>query len=312
MVLGTRDPIPTGLPSRKLHPRLRIHFKLSLTSLPKCLSGVLKYGVPGSGKASLIQCIAGELNLGIYILSLSRSGLADDGLRKLISYLPARCIVLIEDIDVAFHRTLNREPHKKPSARISLSGLLNALDGVGAKEGRLLFATASRYEALDPALRRPGRIDYLVEFKLASRYQAGELFKNFYHPTPRTSPYKDSSTSKDEGGNHKRSNPGYGPAAEHETEKFLDLESLTNVQCQPLAAIYHRGERGVEVTAEELDVLVERFRELIPERVFSMAALQGYLMMHKNQPRQAAECAGKWVREEMANMESGSSSWKED
>ena len=304
MVLGTRDPIPTELPSRKLHPRLRVHLK----SLPKRLSGVLKYGVPGSGKASLIQCIAGELNLKIYIISLSRSGLDDDGLRDLISGLPARCIVLIEDIDVAFHR----KPHKKESARISLSGLLNALDGVGAKEGRLLFATASRYEVLDPALRRPGRIDYLVEFKLASRYQAGELFKNFYHPTPRTSPYKDSSTSKDGDGNHKLSNPGYGAAVEHETGIFIDLESLTNVQCQPLAAIDHRGERDVEVTAEELDVLVERFRELIPERVFSMAALQGYLMMHKNQPRQAVECAGKWVREEMANMESGSSSWKGD
>jgi len=52
--------------------------------------------------------------------------------------------------------------------------------------------------------------------------------------------------------------------------------------------------------SEELDVLAERFRELIPEREFSMEALQGYLMMHKNQPHRAVECAGKWVGEEMA------------
>jgi hypothetical protein len=79
------------------------------------------------------------------------------------------------------------------SSRISLSGLLNALDGVGAQEGRLLFATTNRYEALDAALRRPGRMDVHVEFKLASKYQVGELFKRFYLPTPRTS----TSSSKD-------------------------------------------------------------------------------------------------------------------
>ena len=173
-----------------------------------------------------------------------------------------RCIALIEDIDIAFHRTLNREqmgskiPQNQPT-RISLSGLLNALDGVGAKEGRILFAIASRYEALDPALRRPGRIDYLVEFKLASRDQAGELFKEFYLFTPRASPHKDHATSED-------------------------------------VAI-----------SEELDVLAGQFKESIPEREFSMDALQGYLMMHKNQPHRAVEGARKWVGEEMAERKSG-------
>ena len=198
----------------------------------------------------------------IYIVPFSRAGLDDDGLRRLFSGLPERCIAFIEDIDVKFHHTLNREPKgsKTPryrSARISPSGLLNALDGVGAQEGRLLFATANRYEALDAALRRPGRIDYFVEFKPASQYQAGDLFKKFYLPTPRTSPYKHPAISKD------------GDAS------------------------------------EELDVLVERFRELIPEGEFSMDALLGFLLMHKNQPRQAVECAGEWVREEMAKKKSG-------
>ena len=190
-----------------------------------------------------------------------RSGLDDDRLRQLVSDPPERCIILMEDIDVAFHRTLNREPKgskipRNQSARISLSGLLNALDGVGAKEGRLLFATANRYEALDAALRRPGRIDYLVEFKLASQRQAGELFKKFYPPTPRTSPHEDPTTSED------------GAAS------------------------------------EELDVLAGQFKELIPEEVFSIDALLGYLMMHKDQPRRAVDGAGKWVLE-MASRKEG-------
>jgi len=79
MVLRTWDPVSTGLPSRKLHLCLRIQFKL-LLAFPKCLSGILKYGVPGSGKASLIQHIARELDLGVYIVLLSRAGLDDNRL----------------------------------------------------------------------------------------------------------------------------------------------------------------------------------------------------------------------------------------
>jgi len=49
---------------------------------------------------------------------------------------------------------------------------------------------------------------------------------------------------------------------------------------------------------------MERFRGLVPEQEFSMAALQGYLLTHKNQPHRAVEFVGKWVEEEMAKRES--------
>jgi len=227
----------------------------------------------------------------------------------------------MEDIDVAFHHTVNREPLNEAevleesmgpkgsetqdqSARVSLSGLLNALDGVGAQEGRILFATTNRYEALDPALRRPGRIDLTIEFKLASQFQAGELFKKFYLPTPRTSPQKAPTTSKDEGGNGTVLTPTYGAPIEPETKKPTDDKSPAGEQDQPFAAIVQRSNRDFDVHLEDLNDLVEKFRELIPERKFSMAALQGFLLMHKNQPRRAVECAGRWVREEKAKKES--------
>ena len=229
----------------------------------------------------------------------------------------------MEDIDVAFHETSDRELPEEGRAseevkvlvgpatqrdrtnKVSLSGLLNALDGVGAQEGRILFATTNRFEDLDAALRRPGRMDYLVEFKLASQYQVGELFKKFYLPNPHTStsqrsPDRDPTTSKDEDGNRRPSNPGGGTPVEPETEKLIDVESPMGMQDQPFSMIVHRSKRDVGVSPEQLDVLVERFRESIPEREFSMAALQGYLLMHKSQPRRAVECAGKWVEEEMA------------
>ncbi|KAJ3500735.1 hypothetical protein NLJ89_g9656 [Agrocybe chaxingu] len=165
--------------------------------------GYLLYGAPGSGKTSIIHSLAGELGLDVYVISLSRIGLDDTSLSEIIADLPEKCIALMEDIDAAFSQTLNREPdedekedpEKKdggssnknqpppPStSRITLSGLLNALDGVAAQEGRILFATTNKYTSLDPALCRPGRMDIHIEFKLASKYQAGELYRCFYLP----------------------------------------------------------------------------------------------------------------------------------
>ena len=260
----------------------------------------------------------------VYIVSLSRTGLTDDGLRYLISRLPKRCVALLEDIDVAFHDMSDRElpdegkapkeikgpvaltTQRDAMCRVSLSGLLNALDGVGAQEGRILFAATNRFEAIDAALRRPGRMDYHIEFKLASQYQIGELFKKFYLSTPRTSTpqrplSQDYLTSKDDGRNRRFSNPGNGTPV----EKLVDVESPTGVQDQPLSTIVRRSNHDVELSPEQLNVLVERFREAIPEREFSMAALQGYLLMHRTQPHRAVECARKWVEEEMAKRGSG-------
>ena len=234
----------------------------------------------------------------------------------------------MEDIDAAFHQTLSREfsgegeepqqpnglgPPANSQARtskISLSGLLNALDGVGAQEGRLLFATTNRYEALDPALRRPGRMDVHVEFRLASRCQVGELFKRFYFPTPRTSPATTRLPSSEDA-DRKVSDSGYTTPTETEPEKLIDIE-LPPAQDRSLAAVSRRRGRDVKISLDELDILMARFRESIPEREFSMAALQGYLLLHKNQPYRAVECAGNWVEEETAKRETSNSSEGKD
>lgn len=328
MVLSARNSVPTGLPSRKSHPE-----NISMvadTRLPLLAVVSPQYGAPGSGKTSLIQSIAGELNLDVYVISLSRAGLDDSSLQELISDLPEQCIALMEDIDAAFHQTLNRDfsagegeeteqanspnpavASQERTSRISLSGLLNALDGVGAQEGRLLFATTNRYEALDPALRRPGRMDVHVEFRLASRYQVGELFKRFYLPTPRTSSTQRSSPKDtviptvEDGRDRKASDSGYTTPAEIETEKLVDVELPPSVPDRSLTAISWPRKREVNISIEELDVLMERFRESIPERGFSMAALQGYLLLHKDQPYRAIERAGDWVEEEMTKGETG-------
>ena len=190
--------------------------------------------MPGSGKSSLIHAIAGELMLDIYVVSLSSSWINDSTLTTLMGRVPARCIVLLEDLDAAFTRSTSRDgdstgnpegkSNEKPAEQtsttsssttrsrvrkndqlsdvntLSLSGLLNALDGVAASEGRLLFAyvcvpqfssrhadrvirTTNHLERLDPALSRPGRMDVWIEFKNASKWQAEQLFRNFFPST---------------------------------------------------------------------------------------------------------------------------------
>jgi mitochondrial chaperone BCS1 len=63
---------------------------------------------------------------------------------------------------------------------ITLSGFLNALDGVVASEERIIFMTTNHPEMLDPALIRPGRVDVNEYFGHASQHQMKEMFLRFY------------------------------------------------------------------------------------------------------------------------------------
>jgi hypothetical protein len=64
--------------------------------------------------------------------------------------------------------------------RISLSFLLNLLDGVLETPGRLLVITSNYPEKLDRALVRPGRIDVKIQFDYAKRRLIQEMIQNFY------------------------------------------------------------------------------------------------------------------------------------
>ncbi|PHZ08219.1 P-loop containing nucleoside triphosphate hydrolase protein [Rhizopus microsporus ATCC 52813] len=147
--------------------------------------GYLLYGTPGSGKTSFVYSLAGELGLNIYVVNLSNKSLTDDTLGELVSDTPSRCILLIEDVDAAF---IQREKGEGTTANnITFSGLLNAIDGVAAQEGRILCMTTNHLERLDQALIRPGRIDVRVHFGNATQRQAQELFKKFYPNLPQDS-----------------------------------------------------------------------------------------------------------------------------
>ncbi|SCV06096.1 LANO_0H22012g1_1 [Lachancea nothofagi CBS 11611] len=141
--------------------------------------GYLLYGPPGSGKTSFIQALAGELDYNICIMNLSEANLTDDRLNHLMNNIPERSILLLEDIDAAFNKR-SQSSEAGFQSGVTFSGLLNALDGVASSEETITFMTTNHPEVLDPAIMRPGRIDYKVFVGNATPYQIGEMFMKFY------------------------------------------------------------------------------------------------------------------------------------
>jgi mitochondrial chaperone BCS1 len=112
-------------------------------------------------------------------LNLSERGLTDDRLNHLLSNVPERSIMLLEDIDAAFAKR-NQSDNQGYQSMLTFSGLLNALDGVASAEERIVFMTTNHIERLDPALVRPGRIDMKEFLGNATESQIRGMFLRFY------------------------------------------------------------------------------------------------------------------------------------
>ena len=135
--------------------------------------GYLLTGPPGNGKSSLITAIASEIDFEVCIVNLGRVN--EDDLTSMMADMYERSIVLLEDIDCIFE-----EREAKEGVAVSLSTVLNLLDGVNASEGRIVVMTTNCPDKLDPALIRPGRADLHLNLPNATSRQAGKMFKRFF------------------------------------------------------------------------------------------------------------------------------------
>lgn len=136
--------------------------------------GYLFTGMAGTGKTSAAKALANHFGLDIWYLPLGdlRSG---SNLMELVSGVAARSMLLIEDIDV-FHAATTRDD----DSEVSLSDLLNALDGVTTPHGLIYCMTSNHPEVLDEALIRPGRVDVRENFGLATNAEIKGLLRWFY------------------------------------------------------------------------------------------------------------------------------------
>jgi len=154
--------------------------------------GYLFYGPPGTGKTSLISALAAHFGMSVYTINLTDFN--DRTLMKAINDVPAYSVLLFEDIDCMqgsqSRKRTNPDKIQKSMASaqerdslqlgVTLSGLLNVLDGFFAPTGVLYMVTTNDVGKLDEALLRPGRIDYKLYLGKASDHQKMELYRRFF------------------------------------------------------------------------------------------------------------------------------------
>ena len=138
--------------------------------------GYLLHGPPGTGKTSLVTALASELALNVCTLSLASPSVTDEKIGNLLSTVPPRSVILIEDID-AFFRARDKVDAQ---VKLSYSGFINALDGVAAHEGSVVFLTTNHPELIDDAAIRSGRVDFRLELGLCDRHQLYWMFRKFF------------------------------------------------------------------------------------------------------------------------------------
>lgn len=242
--------------------------------------GYLFHGPPGVGKTSFALALAAKFGLDVYVLSLTDKSLSDSSMLTLLTQLPSRALLLLEDIDTAglnrntrdikaavARRKLGLKSGKdqdiqdeeeeeelgnladmigEDGGRVTLSGLLNAIDGVASPEGHILIMTTNAPNSLDEALVRAGRISVRVAFKNASQTQARELFQRMYVNPP---------------------------------------------------VLYPEPEKE----ASRIKTCAEEFALQIPDHEFSPADLQEFLLVHKRCPEDAVRGVEGWKSEILAD-----------
>ncbi|CAI0399138.1 unnamed protein product [Linum tenue] len=145
--------------------------------------GYLLYGPPGTGKSTMIAAMANLLNYDVYDLELT--AVKDNTeLRKLLIETTSKSIIVIEDIDCSLDLTGQRKKNQNVgggSSRVTLSGLLNFIDGLWSACGgeRLIVFTTNYVEKLDPALIRRGRMDKHIELSYCSFEAFKVLARNY-------------------------------------------------------------------------------------------------------------------------------------
>lgn len=137
----------------------------------------LFHGVPGAGKTSMIQALAGKFGRNLCYLSPTHPELSDDSLKSAIERVPDNAIIVLEDVDALFGKNREKKIQQSP---LTFSGLLNALDGVGNHDGLIFVLTTNFKDQLDTALIRDGRVDMRIRFDYCTPYQMEKLFENFY------------------------------------------------------------------------------------------------------------------------------------
>jgi mitochondrial chaperone BCS1 len=145
---------------------------------------------------------------------------------------------------------------------VPLSALLNVIDGVGSREGRVLIMTTNYITHLDKALIRPGRVGKKVELGLANKGMTANIFYVVFRPI--------------EG----------------------DVAPLKNAQSGVLVGEDRKAHEAARSQGEEVrraGRLAKEFAARVPELEFSPAEILSFLLEYRQSPGEAIDNVEAWM-----------------
>jgi chaperone BCS1 len=199
------------------------------------------------------------------------------------------------------------------SNTITLSGLLNAIDGVASQEGRVLILTTNHPDRLNEALIRPGRVDLQIKFDLANKQQIKDLFLRMYcsdsfeiarQPTriSQILPNQSKTIKQIESIPASFSNASPTTKASVSTlpspTSWSDMQAQSKISATELPPEDALSPQGNDF--ENMSLLADTFTDALPDLTFSPAEIQGFLLTRKNNPQRAVLDVTDWRDEELA------------
>ncbi|AWR95818.1 AAA family ATPase [Acidianus brierleyi] len=143
--------------------------------------GVLLYGPPGTGKTLLAKALANSVMANFFYISgpeiaSKYYGESEKKLREIFEQATkdSPSIVFIDEIDAI---APSRDSAASEADRRIVAQLLTLMDGVTSRSGILIIGATNRPNAIDPALRRPGRFDREIEIPVPGKKERLEILK---------------------------------------------------------------------------------------------------------------------------------------
>src|SRR3989454_650959 len=153
--------------------------------------GIFLYGPPGCGKTLVAKAVASESDANFYVISgpeiISKFyGESEARLREIFQKAQemAPSIIFIDEMDAIAPK--REEVYGEVERRV-VAQLLSLMDGMGARGNVIVIGATNRPNAIDPALRRPGRFDREIEIGVPDKVGRHEVLQIHTRAMPLTS-----------------------------------------------------------------------------------------------------------------------------